>query len=670
MRKIIVTSSLPYANGDIHLGHMVEYVQTDIWARFQKLRGNQCHYICGIDAHGTPVMLRAAKEGIEPEALVEQMHAAHTKDFADFQVAFDNYYSTHSEENKSLTQDLYLRLKASGFISSKVIKQAFDPEKQMFLPDRFVKGECPRCGSEDQYGDSCDNCGATYSPLEMKNPKSALSGATPVEKESEHLFFDLPKSEEFLKEWMAAGHLQDSTTNKLKEWFEQGLQAWDISRDKPYFGFQIPETEDKYFYVWLDAPVGYMASFKNFCEANPELNFDEYWNADSQTELYHFIGKDVVYFHSLFWPAVLKQANYRLPNGVFVHGFLTVNGRKMSKSKGTFIKARTYLNHLQPDYLRYYYASKLSNTVEDMDLNLEDFQAKVNSDLVGKIINIASRCAGFITKRFDGQLSSEVAEPELLASFTAAADKISEHYENRQYAAAMREIMRLADLANQYIADKEPWKLAKQEGKENEVQQICSLGINLFRILIIYLQPVLPELAKKVEAFLNVDSFVWTDSQQVLTNHTINKFKPLMTRIEETQVTAMQEEAQEDLKAANAPKTFLTENPLKEEITIDDFAKLDLRIATVLHCEAVEESKKLLRFELDLGGEKRQIFSGVKEFYKPEEMLGKQVIVVANLKPRKMRFGVSEGMILFADNNETLALVNPESEIDSGSTVN
>jgi methionyl-tRNA synthetase len=413
-----------------------------------------------------------------------------------------------------------------------------------------------------------------------------------------------------------------------------------------------------------------MASFKNFCEANPELNFDEYWNADSQTELYHFIGKDVVYFHSLFWPAVLKQANYRLPNGVFVHGFLTVNGRKMSKSKGTFIKARTYLNHLQPDYLRYYYASKLSNTVEDMDLNLEDFQAKVNSDLVGKIINIASRCAGFITKRFDGQLSSEVAEPELLASFTAAADKISEHYENRQYAAAMREIMRLADLANQYIADKEPWKLAKQEGKENEVQQICSLGINLFRILIIYLQPVLPELAKKVEAFLNVDSFVWTDSQQVLTNHTINKFKPLMTRIEETQVTAMQEEAQEDLKAANAPKTFLTENPLKEEITIDDFAKLDLRIATVLHCEAVEESKKLLRFELDLGGEKRQIFSGVKEFYKPEEMLGKQVIVVANLKPRKMRFGVSEGMILFADNNETLALVNPESEIDSGSTVN
>jgi methionyl-tRNA synthetase len=537
-RRILVTSALPYANGEIHLGHLLEYIQTDIWVRFQKMQGNECHYVCADDAHGTPIMLKANEMGIDPEELIAEVSKRHQADFKDFNIEFSQFHSTHSDENRYFSELIYSRLKESGFIKTRVISQAFDPEKEMFLPDRFIKGECPKCGADDQYGDNCEVCGATYSTTELKNARSVVSGAVPVEKDSEHYFFDLPQFEQQLKDWTNAGHLQDEVSNKLAEWFDQGLQQWDISRDKPYFGFKIPGTEDKYFYVWLDAPIGYMASFKKLCDKS-DLEFDDFFEKGSDTELYHFIGKDIVYFHALFWPATLIGSNFRTPNAIFAHGFLSVNGQKMSKSRGTFIQARTYLETLNPECLRYYYAYKLSSKIDDIDLNLEDFKQRVNSDLVGKVVNIASRSASFVVKKFDKELSKVCCEQELYDEFVAASSEIAGHYEDRNFGQAMRSIMKLADKANQYIDDKKPWQLAKEEGKMQEVHEITSLAINLFRVLMTYLKPVLPEMAEKSEAFLNVDSLNWDDIKSPLLGHQINKFKPLMTRIEDEQIEAM-----------------------------------------------------------------------------------------------------------------------------------
>ena len=539
-RRILVTSALPYANGEIHLGYMLETIQTDIWVRFQKMMGNECHYVCADDAHGTPIMLKAKEMELEPETLIEQVKIRHQADLDDFHIDFSQYHSTHSEENREISELIYNRLNDSGYIKKRIISQAFDPEKEMFLPDRFIKGECPKCGADDQYGDNCEACGATYSTTELKNARSVISGATPIEKDSEHYFFDLPQFEKELEDWTKAGHLQEQVTNKLAEWFEQGLQQWDISRDKPYFGFKIPGTEDKYFYVWLDAPIGYMASFKKLCD-NSELNFDEFFGRDSDTELYHFIGKDIIYFHALFWPATLMGSNFRTPSGVFAHGFLSVNGRKMSKSRGTFINARTYLENLDPEYLRYYYASKLTAKIDDIDLNLQDFKKRVNSDLVGKVINIASRSASFVVKNYDKELSAKCIEKSLYDEFVEAGTDIARHYEARNFSHAMRLIMKLADKANQYIDEKKPWQLAKIEGKEKEVHEITSLAINLFKVLITYLKPVLPEMARRSEEFLNVDSLNWSDIENPLTNHKINKFKALMTRIEDDQIDQMVE---------------------------------------------------------------------------------------------------------------------------------
>ena len=537
-RRILVTSALPYANGEIHLGHLLEYIQTDIWVRFQKMQGNECHYVCADDAHGTPIMLKADEMGIDPEELISGVSERHQADFKDFNIEFSQFHSTHSDENRYFSELIYSRLKESGFIKTRVISQAFDPEKEMFLPDRFIKGECPKCGADDQYGDNCEVCGATYSTTELKNARSVVSGAKPIEKDSEHYFFDLPQFEKELKNWTNAGHLQEEVRNKLAEWFDQGLQQWDISRDKPYFGFKIPGTEDKYFYVWLDAPIGYMASFKKLCD-NSDLEFDDFFAKGSDTELYHFIGKDIVYFHALFWPATLMGSNFRTPNAIFAHGFLSVNGQKMSKSRGTFILARTYLEALNPECLRYYYAYKLSSRIDDIDLNLEDFKQRVNSDLVGKVVNIASRSASFVVKKFDKELSSHCIEQGLYDEFVAANTEIAGHYEDRNYGQAMRSIMKLADKANQYIDEKKPWQLAKEEGKSQEVHEITSLAINLFRVLMTYLKPVLPEMAEKSEAFLNVDSLNWDDIKSPLLGHQINKFKPLMTRIEDEQIEAM-----------------------------------------------------------------------------------------------------------------------------------
>ena len=537
-RRILVTSALPYANGEIHLGHLLEYIQTDIWVRFQKIQGNECHYVCADDAHGTPIMLKADEMGIDPEELIAEVSQRHQADFKDFNIEFSQFHSTHSDENRYFSELIYSRLKESGFIKTRVISQAFDPEKEMFLPDRFIKGECPKCGVDDQYGDNCEVCGATYSTTELKNARSVVSGAVPVEKDSEHYFFDLPQFEQQLKDWTNAGHLQDEVSNKLAEWFDQGLQQWDISRDKPYFGFKIPGTEDKYFYVWLDAPIGYMASFKKLCD-NSDIEFDDFFEKGSDTELYHFIGKDIVYFHALFWPATLIGSNFRTPNAIFAHGFLSVNGQKMSKSRGTFIQARTYLETLNPECLRYYYAYKLSSKIDDIDLNLEDFKQRVNSDLVGKVVNIASRSASFVVKKFDKELSNDCCEQGLYDEFVAASSEIAGHYEDRNFGQAMRSIMKLADKANQYIDEKKPWQLAKEEGKMQEVHEITSLAINLFRVLMTYLKPVLPEMAEKSEVFLNVDSLNWNDIKTPLLGHQINKFKPLMTRIEDEQIEAM-----------------------------------------------------------------------------------------------------------------------------------
>ena len=673
-RKILVTSALPYANGSIHLGHMLEYVQTDMWVRYQKLRGNQAIYVCADDAHGSAIMLRAEKEGITPEQLIDGVRAEHMADFADFGVDFDNYHSTHSQENRELSASIYLALRDKGHIATRAVTQYFDPEKGMFLADRFIKGTCPKCGAEDQYGDNCEKCGATYTPTELKNPRSAISGAVPVLKESQHFFFKLPDFEAMLKQWTRSGALQEAVANKIAEWLDGGLQEWDISRDAPYFGFEIPGEPGKYFYVWLDAPIGYMASFKNLCSRRPELDFDAFWGKDSTAELYHFIGKDIVNFHALFWPAMLEGAGYRKPTAVNVHGYLTVNGQKMSKSRGTFIKARTYLDHLNPEYLRYYYASKLGRGVDDLDLNLEDFVQKVNSDLVGKVVNIASRCAGFIHKGNDGLLVAANPEPELWDAFQAAAPSIAEAYEARDFSRAMREIMALADRANAWIADKAPWALNKVEGKQAEVQEICALGINLFRQLVIMLKPVLPKLAADAEAFLNVKPQTWADLSLPLANHQLNPFNPLLTRIEPAKIEAMVEASKEDLAAeASKPQGNgeLAKDPLAAEINFDAFAAVDLRIALIEKCEFVEGADKLLRLSLDIGDEKRNVFSGIKSAYPdPIKLEGRLTLYVANLAPRKMKFGISEGMVLAAGpGGEEIYLLSPDSGAKPGQRV-
>ncbi|WP_455231865.1 methionine--tRNA ligase [Geopseudomonas aromaticivorans] len=676
-RQILVTSALPYANGSIHLGHMLEYIQTDMWVRFQKLRGNQCIYVCADDAHGSAIMLRAEKEGITPEALIAGVQAEHSSDFADFLVDFDNFHSTHAEENRELATAIYLKLRDGGHIATRSVTQYFDPDKGMFLADRFIKGTCPKCGAEDQYGDNCEKCGATYEPTELKDPRSAISGATPVLRDSKHFFFKLPDFEAMLKQWTRSGALQDAVANKIAEWLDSGLQEWDISRDAPYFGFEIPDEPGKYFYVWLDAPVGYMASFKNLCARRPELDFDAFWNKDSKAELYHFIGKDIVNFHTLFWPAMLEGAGYRKPTAVNVHGYLTVNGQKMSKSRGTFIKARTYLDHLNPEYLRYYYASKLSRGVDDLDLNLEDFVQKVNSDLVGKVVNIASRCAGFIHKGNAGVMVDANPEPLLWEAFQAAAPAIAEAYEHRDFGRAMREIMALADLANAWIADKAPWALNKVEGKQAEVQEICAFGVNLFRQLVIFLKPVLPNLSAAAEAFLNVAPLSWQDHTLRLANHPLNPFTPLMTRIEAAKIDAMIEASKEDLAAqsteAAAPQGNgeLTKEPLAAEINFDAFAAVDLRIALIEKCEFVEGADKLLRLTLDIGDAKRNVFSGIKSAYPdPSKLEGRLTLYVANLAPRKMKFGLSEGMVLAAGpGGEEIFLLSPDAGAKPGQRV-
>lgn len=668
-RHILVTNALPYANGPIHIGHLLGYIQADIWVRFQKMRGHNCHFVCADDAHGTPIMLKAQQLNITPEAMIAQMNEEHQADFAGFGIRFDHYHSTHSDENRELAELIYTRLRDNGYIERRTIEQLFDPERAMFLPDRFVKGDCPSCGADDQYGDNCDVCGATYSPTELKNPRSAVSGATPVLRESEHYFFDLPAFEDMLKKWTRSGSLQDEMANKLNEWFEQGLQQWDISRDAPYFGFEIPDAPGKYFYVWLDAPIGYMSSFKAYCNAN-NIDFDRYWKTDSDAEVYHFIGKDIIYFHSLFWPAMLKGADFRQPTNVWAHGFITVNGTKMSKSKGTFIMARTYLDHLNPEYLRYYFAAKLTSRIDDLDLNLTDFAQRVNSDLVGKVVNIASRCAGFIQKKFNGVLASEVADPELMEQFIQAAPRLADYFENREYSRAMRDIMALADRANEYIAEKAPWQLAKDESQSEQVQLVCSMGIHMFRALMIYLTPVVPDLSRQAQGFLN-DTFTWESSQSVLTGHTISPFKALLQRVPPEKIDAMIDDSKQNLPAATAPANpHLANDPISEEIEFDQFAKVDLRIARIENAEHVEGADKLLKLTLDVGGESRQVFSGIKSAYAPDDLIGQLTVVVANLKPRKMRFGMSEGMVLAAGpGGKDIFILNPHAGAEPGMRV-
>ena len=680
-RRILVTSALPYANGSIHIGHLVEYIQTDIWVRFQKMSGRECFYVCADDTHGTPVMLRAQKEGIEPEALIKRMQAEHERDFAGFLIGFDNYYSTHSDENRELAQGIYKKLDAAGHITRRQVMQAFDPVKAMFLPDRFIRGECPRCGAADQYGDSCEVCGATYAPTDLKNPVSAISGATPIERESEHYFFKLGDFEASLREWLhpditAPRHVQAEVANKLTEWFDAGLRDWDISRDAPYFGFEIPGAPDKYFYVWLDAPIGYMASFRNLCDKHG-LDFDAFWGVGSDAELYHFIGKDILYFHALFWPAMLEGAGYRRPTAIFAHGFLTVNGQKMSKSRGTFVNARTYLNHLPPEYLRYYFAAKLGAGVDDIDLNVEDFVARVNSNLVGKYVNIASRAAGFISKQFEGRLAQRLSHPELLKDIQQAATSIAEAYENREFAEAMRLIMNAADRANAYVDEMKPWVMAKDPARAEELHRVCTTAINLFRLLTIYLKPVLPGIAERVEGFLNVPPFTWTSAQELLLDHPINPYAHLATRIDPKQTMAMLAEAKETTAVNETPPTEPTASgpyaadPLRAEIGIDDFAKLDLRIARIVQAGYVEGADKLLQLTVDLGEEKtRNIFAGIRSAYDPKDLTDRLTVVVANLAPRKMKFGVSEGMVLAAGpGGKELWILSPDAGAQPGMRV-
>lgn len=649
-RKLLVTSALPYANGPIHLGHLVEYIQTDIWVRFQKMRGHTCYYICADDAHGTPIMLRAEAEGITPQQLIDRMQVEHCRDFANFLVQFDNFYTTHSDENRELSEQIFTRLNAAGHIARRTIKQLYDPERGMFLPDRFVQGTCPnpQCNAEDQYGDNCEICGNTYAPTALINPRSVISGATPVAKDSEQLFFKLDNFRAFLADWLEQGHTQTEIANKQKELFDEPLFEWDISRNAPYWGLAIPGETDKFFYVWLDAPIGYLASFRNLCNREG-IDFDAFMRVDSDAELIHFIGKDIARFHTLFWPAELHGAGYRTPTAVWCHGFLTVNGQKMSKSRGTFIMADTFQRHLNVEYLRYYYAAKLDNGIADIDLNLSDFQARVNADLVGKLVNIASRCAGFISKQFNGKLSESLPQPDMYQAFVNAMDGIANDYENRQFSKMARQVMALADQANQYIDAAKPWVLIKDPERKHQVQQICTQGLNLFRVLVAALKPVLPVTAAGSEAFLNIEALTWDTVKKPLLNHSINRFKPLLTRIEDKQIAAMLEQTLQSEEIAKPVLTgALAAAPIAPEISFDDFAKLDLRVARIDQAEQVKGAEKLLRLTLDIGGETRTVFAGIKTAYAPTELVGRLTVMVANLAPRKMQFGISEGMVLAA----------------------
>ncbi|MFN4324786.1 MAG: methionine--tRNA ligase [Azonexus sp.] len=695
-RKILVTSALPYANGAIHLGHLVEYIQTDIWVRFQKMSGNECWYVCADDTHGTPVMLRAEKEGITPEQLIERVHGEHFRDFSGFLVGFDNYHSTHSPENRACANTIYTRLRDAGLIEVRTIEQYYDPVKQLFLPDRFIKGECPKCHAKDQYGDNCEVCGAAYAPTDLIAPYSAISGAQPELRHSDHYFFKLsdPRCEAFLREYTSSGVLQSEAANKMQEWLgvpgDSKLTDWDISRDAPYFGFEIPDAPGKYFYVWLDAPIGYMGSFRNLC-AKQGLDFDEYFKPDSQTELYHFIGKDILYFHALFWPAELQHAGFRTPTKIFAHGFLTVDGAKMSKSRGTFITAESFLKTgLNPEWLRYYFAAKLSSTMEDIDLNFEDFVARVNADLVGKYVNIASRSAGFIAKRFAGQLAPATADLPAIQAIQAAAPRIAELYEAREFGKAVREIMALTDVANQYVDSVKPWELAKQEGKDIELHAACSNALNLFRLLTILLKPILPAVAGKVEQFMNIAPLTWTDTRTLLAGgHAINAYEHLMTRVDPKLIEKLIDAnkaslapASEGPRQAESPQRHAQhqQNELKAAspwepfCSIDDFMKVDLRIARIANAEHVEGADKLVRLTLDIGnGETRHVFAGIKAAYDPAQLVGRLTVMVANLAPRKMKFGLSEGMVLAASDTTGqtpgIFLLSPDSGAQPGMRV-
>ncbi len=689
-RRMLVTSALPYANGAIHLGHLVEYIQTDIWVRFQRARGHECYYVCADDAHGTAIMLKAEELGLTPEALISQVQAEHERDFGDFLIGFDNYHSTHSDDNRVLSELIYSRLLANGHIAQRAVTQAYDPDKNLFLADRYIKGTCPRCRAPDQYGDNCEACGATYSPTDLIDPRSAISGATPIARESTHYFFTLPAFTGFLQDWTRSGHVAPEIANKLGEWLSAGLQEWDISRDAPYFGFAIPGAPGKYFYVWLDAPIGYMASFRNLCD-RAGIDFDAFWAADSTAELYHFIGKDIVNFHALFWPAMLTSARFRTPTRICVHGFLTVNGKKMSKSRGTCINARAYLDHLNPEYLRYYFAAKLGAGAEDLDLNFDDFSQRVNSDLVGKVVNIASRCARFVTAN-GGVLTATLADEALWQQAVDAGERIADHYEAREFSKAIREIMAIADAANEYIAAHAPWQLSKEPGREVEVQAVCSLSLNLFRALMIYLQPVLPALALATRAFLN-DELRWDGPLTPLLNHPINDFQPLLQRVDKTRVAALLAASRSSVAGAataapdtsaaaattaSAPKSSAPEagaqrgqacEPIAAEIDFDAFAAVDLRIARILGASHVEGAAKLLQLTLDIGSETRTVFSGIKSAYAPEALVGRLTVMVANLKPRKMRFGVSQGMVLAAGDGDGIYLLSPDSGAQPGQRV-
>jgi len=675
-RRILVTSALPYANGSIHLGHLVEYIQTDIWVRFQKLRDNECWYVCADDTHGTPIMLRAEKDGITPEQLIQRMQDEHSRDFAEFGIAFDNYYSTHSPENRELSELIYTRNRDTGHITRRTIEQAYDPVKHMFLPDRFIKGECPKCGSKDQYGDSCEVCGATYAPTELRNPVSVVSGATPVKKESEHFFFKLGDFDATLRAYLfpeitATRHVQPEVANKLDEWFAAGLQDWDISRDAPYFGFEIPDAPGKYFYVWLDAPIGYMASFKNLC-GRTSLRFEDFWGADATTELYHFIGKDILYFHALFWPAMLNGAGFRLPTAINAHGFLTVNGQKMSKSRGTFINARTWLKHLPAEYLRYYFAAKLGPRLEDIDLNLDDFAARINSDIVGKFVNIAARSAGFITKQFDGRLGATIANPSLLKELQDSAETIATHYENREFGEAIRLIMSLADKVNEYVDSEKPWVLAKDPAQRERLQTVCTTNLNFFRLLTLYLKPVLPTLAANAEKFLNIPPLAWRDAGSVLLQHSINPYEHLAGRVDPKQIEALLSESKESLSMTETTTPANSDiEPIKTEISIDDFGKIDFRIARIVSASLVEGADKLLQLTVDLGeGNTRNVFAGIRSAYDPKTLEGRLTVVVANLAPRKMKFGLSEGMVLAAGpGGKDLFILSPDAGAQPGMRV-
>ena len=668
-RRILVTSALPNANGPIHLGHVLEQIQTDIWVRFQRMRGHEAIYVCADDTHGTATMIKAEQEDVPAETLVENMRQLHMADSQGFLIAHDNYYSTHSPENKHYSELIYNRLQEAGLIFTEQVEQLYDPEKGLFLADRFVVGGCPRCKTPDQYGDNCEDCGATYNANELIEPKSIFSGATPQLRGSDHYFFDLARYTEFLQAWTRSDAVQPEIANKLAEWLDDGLRAWDISRDAPYFGFTIPGTTDKFFYVWMDAPIGYMASFQNLCDAHGDLNFDDFWAVDSSAEVHHFIGKDIVNFHALFWPAVLDGANFRKPTKVHTHGFLTVDGTKMSKSRGTFILAKTYLDHLSPEYLRYYFATKLNGSVDDLDLNSADFAARVNSDLVGKVINIASRTAGFLVKQFDGVLASEIHDPELMSQFHAQVEPLAALFERGDTARAMREITALADAANQYIAKHEPWNMAKDPAQRDALQLVCSQSINMFRCLAVFLRPVLPVTAEKAEAFLNVDALVWADAQTPLLGHTINKFKPMLQRIETAQIEKMVE-ASKAPETPAAPATGAPETDTADTIGIDDFMKVQLKVARIIDAQPVEGADKLLQLTLDVGDHQRQVFSGIKAAYQADSLVGRLTVVVANLSPRKMRFGVSEGMVLAAGpGGADIFLLSPDSGAEPGMDV-